>query len=346
MKDLTDQVVVITGGSGGLGRAAAVQFAAAGSIVIVAARREAALLETVRICRASGGRAFHQVTDVTNEAEVRSLAEHAASHTGRIDVWINNAGATLFGALDDGPFEAHRRVIETNLFGAIFGARAVLPFFRQQERGVIINVGSVLSKIGQPFVPSYVISKFGLHGLSEALRAEVAAQPDIHVCTLYPYAVNTQHFESGANYVGWDAHAMPPAQAPEKVAHAMLELARSPRRERYVPRSAVLGLALHVFMPRTVERLVHDALSRWHFGTTPQARTAGNLFHPVSERGAVHGERPPQLTTPRLLLWTIARLFTLPVQSAEGWLRRLRAHWTLTPRMLELESGPASARPV
>jgi NAD(P)-dependent dehydrogenase (short-subunit alcohol dehydrogenase family) len=343
MKDLKGKVVVITGGSGGLGRAAAVQFAAAGSTVMVAARREAALLETVRICRAAGGRAFHQVTDVTNEEQVRSLAEHAAMHTGRIDVWINNAGATLFGAIDDGPFEAHRRVIETNLFGAIFGARAVLPFLRQQKQGVIINVGSVLSKIGQPFVPSYVISKFGLHGLSEALRADLADLPEIHVCTLYPYAVNTQHFESGANYVGWDAHAMPPAQTPEKVAHAMLELAMSPRRERYVPRSAVFGLALHVLMPRTVERLVHDALSRWHFGTTPQSRTAGNLFHPVSESGAVHGKRPPQVTTPRLLLWTIARLFTLPVEGAESWLRRLRGRWALTPRVLELEAGPVSA---
>src|SRR5690606_9278974 len=145
------------------------------------------------------------------EDDVQALAQRTLTEHGHIDVWVNNAGVTLFGSLEDAPLEEHRRVIDTNLWGAIHGARAVVPVFRRQRRGVLVNVGSVLSKIGQPFVPSYVISKFGLRGLSEALRFELADEPDIHVCSVLPYAMNTQHFQSGANYIGWQPRAMPPA---------------------------------------------------------------------------------------------------------------------------------------
>src|SRR5690606_37667297 len=118
------------------------------------------------------------------EADVQALAALALEQTGVIDVWVNNAGVTLFGSIEGGPLDEHREVLETNVFGAIHGARAVLPIFRRQRRGVLINVGSILSKIGQPFVPSYVVSKFALRGLTEALRAELADEYDIHVCSL------------------------------------------------------------------------------------------------------------------------------------------------------------------
>jgi NAD(P)-dependent dehydrogenase (short-subunit alcohol dehydrogenase family) len=112
----------------------------------------------------------------TNEADVARLVSQARELTGEIDVWINNAGVTAFGTLESIPIEDHRRVLETNLWGAVYCARAVVPIFRHQARGVMINIGSILSKVGQPFVPSYVISKFALRGLSEALRAELAGR--------------------------------------------------------------------------------------------------------------------------------------------------------------------------
>jgi NAD(P)-dependent dehydrogenase (short-subunit alcohol dehydrogenase family) len=349
MRDLQGDVVVVTGASGGLGREAAVQFAAAGSIVIVAARREADLEETVRLCRAAGGQAFHCVTDVTEEAQVANLAAFALSKTGRLGVWVNNAGATLFGALESGAFEEHRRVIEVNVYGAVFAARAVLPIFRRQGSGVMINIGSILSKIGQPFVPSYVISKFALHGLTEALRAEVASDTDIHICSLFPYAVDTPHFQSGANLVGRDAHAMPPVQSPEKVARAIVDLARRPRHERYVPRAAVLGLALHALMPRTVERVIHDALVRWHFGDQPEQTTTGNLFWPSSERGAVHGQRPPRLSGSSLLVWALVRFGWIQIQTVKESLRRLRGpagqQWAAARRRIPVRAGARQRSP-
>jgi short-subunit dehydrogenase len=305
------QVVVITGASSGIGRASAIEFAKGGWHVVLAGRRSQALERAAHQCREAGGSARAVPTDVTREQDVQQLVALALEQTGRIDVWVNNAGVTAFGALEDIPLEEHRQVIEVNLFGALHGARAVLPVFRRQRQGVLINMGSVLSQIGQPFVPSYVISKFALRGLTEALRAELAHEPEIHICSLLPYAVDTEHFESGANHTGRDAHAMPPALSPEQVARALVQLANHPARERHVPRVAVLGLALHAVFPRAVERVVGEALARWHLGHDHEPHHPGNLFDPRHAGGSARGERPPLVSTARLLAFGLPRLVTV-----------------------------------
>jgi len=317
MHEWVGKVVVITGASAGIGRATAVALAHRQALVIVAARRPEELEETARRCRAAGGRARAVVTDVTREEEVRALASAALEH-GRIDVWINNAGVTLFAPLEEGPFEEHRRVLETNLIGSIFGARVVIPIFRRQRHGVLINVGSILSQMGQPFVPSYVISKFGVRGLTEALRVEMADEPDIHVCTFMPYAVETQHFEAGANRVGKQARPMPPVQSPEKIAAALVRLAARPRRERRVPYAAVAVLALHAVFPRVVERLLLRALTAWHFSDTPERATSGNLFRAPKEPGATHGRRAPLLGSLAFAVWTLRELGRMGAEAVAG----------------------------
>ena len=299
------KVVVITGASSGLGRASAVEFARRGATVVLAARRAEALEETARLCGDGGAESRVVVTDVTDEAQVRALAERALEVSGRIDVWVNNAGVTSFGLLDETAIEEHRRVMETNLWGAVFGARAIVPIFRRQRFGVLINVGSILSKVGQPFVPSYVISKHALRGLTHALRAELANTTDIHVCTLLPYAIDTPHFQTGANLVGRSAHAMPPVQSPEKVALALVNLAEHPEREKHVPGYAALGLGLHAVFPRLVERVLADSLNRWHFGAPEALNARGNLWQPAAEPGAVHGRRAPRIGFAGLLAWLV-----------------------------------------
>lgn len=238
--------------------------------------------------------------------------------TGAIDVWVNNAGVTVFGTLESSPIADHRRVLETNLWGAVHCARAVVPVFRRQGYGVLINVGSILSKVGQPFVPSYVISKFALRGHSEALRAELADQPQIQVCTLFPYAIDTPHFQVGANLVGRKPHAMPPVQSPEHVARELVALAERPRRELHVPRIAAVGLALHALFPRVVESVIHDALSRWHFAGGQELDPAGNLWSPSSEPASAHGRRPPQLGFAALIGWVLGHYGARSLRALAG----------------------------
>ncbi|HEU5072643.1 MAG TPA: SDR family NAD(P)-dependent oxidoreductase [Polyangiaceae bacterium] len=321
---LKGKVVVITGASSGLGRAAALEFARRGSHLVLAARRSQALDAAVEECRSLGARAVALTVDVRNEAEVVALAKLALAQTGSIDVWVNNAGVTCFAPLDTDRFDEHREVLETNLFGAIYGVRAVLPAFRRQRHGTLINVGSVLSKIGQPFVPSYVISKFGLHGLTETLRAAVAELPDVHVCSLLPYAMDTEHFEHGANAFERPAFPMSPIQSPEKAARALVELAERPRRQRLVPRIAALGLAIHFLAPESTERVVTDLLLKWHFGPAHQALTTGNVHAPTTELGAVHGTRGARVGTGIVVLYAAGRFVQLQFLHAA---HRLRALW-------------------
>lgn len=286
-KKLKGKVVVITGASSGLGREA-------------------------------GGEAFVVETDVTNEQEVNRLAEEALAIDGRVDVWVNNAGVTAFAPLDEGSFDIHRRVIETNVFGSMFGARAVIPIFKRQREGILVNVSSILGKVGQPYVPSYVISKFAIRGLSETPRSALADDPGIHVCTLLPYAFDSPHFESGANHIGLEAHPMPPQQSPEKVARALVSLVERPRRELHVPGYAPVGLALRALLPETVERAILHLLREWHFGFAPERRKDGNLFAPPSDESAkaTHGTRRARVSLPGMLAWAVSHFARLPRSSS------------------------------
>src|SRR5205085_8407479 len=128
--------------------------------------------------------------------------------------------------------------------------------------------------------------KFALRGMSEALRMELADEPDIHVCTILPYAIDTPHFQSGANELGVKAFAMPPVQSPQHVAAKIVRLAENPRRETHVPGIATLALAVRWLLPITSERLILHAISRWHLGPEPESLREANPFHAASDDDA------------------------------------------------------------
>src|SRR5690606_20252129 len=125
-RNLKDAVVVITGASSGIGRATALAFADEGARLVLAARDESGLAQAAVECESRGGEALVVGTDVSHEASVEHLARRAVERFGRVDVWVNNAGVTLFGRFEDTPPDAWRRVIETNLFGVVYGSRAAM----------------------------------------------------------------------------------------------------------------------------------------------------------------------------------------------------------------------------
>jgi NAD(P)-dependent dehydrogenase (short-subunit alcohol dehydrogenase family) len=205
---------------------------------------------------------------------------------------------------------ASRITIDTNLIAPFVAARLVLPVFRRQQAGTLINIGSVLSQVGQMFVPAYVVSKFGLRGVSDAVRADVADVPGISVSTVLPYAVDTPHFQEAANATGKRAHAMPPVQEPERVARAIVDVALTPRRQRYVPRYVVAGVALHWLWPAATERVLQHALRTFHLVGRQQA-TSGNLFSPANAAASVHGNRRPVIGRTLFAVWMAGAITTI-----------------------------------
>lgn len=281
--------VVITGASGGIGRATARALAQRGATVVLAARRRTALEQVASECEALGGRALVVPTDVTEERQVQALAHRALEQTGRIDVWFNNAGVTLFGRVEDAPSDVWERVLRTNLFGCYYGARAVIPIFREQGTGTLINTASVVAYAAQPFTSAYGASKFAIRGLSDSLREELLDASDIHVCTVLPASIDTPLFQQAANYTGRSPKPMDPVYSAEDVASGVLSLVHRPRRELFVGSAGRLLALGHGMAPGTTEKIFARKVERDHFTDRPGAQSRGNLFEPMPEWANVSG---------------------------------------------------------
>jgi len=288
---LPPRVVVLTGASSGIGHATALAFAREGAHLVLAARGAPALAEVAAECDLLDAQTLSVPTDVTDAQAVRALAEAAIARFGHIDVWINNVGVGAVGAFDTTPIESHRRVIEANLIGHLHGAHAVLPHFRRRGRGTLINMISAGGWAVAPYAAAYTASKFGLRGLSEALRAELAPLPAVHVCELYPTFVDTPGLQNGANYTGRRLRPPPPVLDPREVADTLVALSHRPRPVTTLGSVALPGRLAHALAPqltgRLTVRLADRALRR--ADTVPV--TDGNLFAPSQAHGIDGGYR-------------------------------------------------------
>jgi NAD(P)-dependent dehydrogenase (short-subunit alcohol dehydrogenase family) len=280
---LEDAVVVITGASSGIGRATALAMSPRGTKLVLAARDEAAL-EDVRVrCGDRGAEAVAVPTDVADEAAVDELGRRAADRFGRIDVWVNNAGVILYGRFEDTPADAFRRVIETNLFGQVHGARTALPYFRRQGSGVLINMSSVWGRVTSPQVSAYVTSKFAIRAFSESLREELRDADDIHVVTILPQAVKTPMFQRAGNFSGRKVRQLPLAREADEIAKRIVWCSEDPKREVTDRRFGRFVELAQAAAPPVWEAASAWAFERMAYAAERSEPNPGNLFDPVHE---------------------------------------------------------------
>jgi short-subunit dehydrogenase len=271
-------VVVITGASSGIGRASAHAFAARNARLVLAARDQAALEAAAAEVRALGAEAVVRRCDIAEDSSAESLARAAVDAFGRIDVWVNCAAVLMYGRFEGLPPAAFRRLIDTNVVGYANGARSALRQFRAQEnRGTLINVGSMLGVVSEPYIAAYVTSKFAIRGLSASLRQEFQAVPDIAICTILPVAIDTPIYQKAANFYGRAGRSVIPVYAVERAARAIVRVCERPRAEVIVGSFGYLLKLAEKVAPRLTERILGRFGPPLQFGAEEIPSSSGNL---------------------------------------------------------------------
>jgi NAD(P)-dependent dehydrogenase (short-subunit alcohol dehydrogenase family) len=311
---MTDsRVVVVTGASGGIGRASAEAFGARGDAVGLLARGTTGLRAAAAAIERSGGRALAVPTDVADYRQVQAAAERVTEAFGPIDVWVNVAFASVFAKFDDISPDEFRRTTEVTYLGYVYATQAVLPRMKARGRGTIVQVGSALAYRGIPLQTAYCGAKHAIQGFHEALRCELLHEKsNVHVTMVQMPAVNTPQFGWVLSRLPRHPQPVPPIYQPELVARNVLYAADHPkRREYWVGSSTAATLAANALAPGLLDRyLARTGFDSQQTDQPHDPDAPANLFEPADGDGGrdfgMHGifgrrtiSRDPQLWASR-----------------------------------------------
>jgi NAD(P)-dependent dehydrogenase (short-subunit alcohol dehydrogenase family) len=222
------RVVLVTGASSGIGEAVAHRAAERGDHLVLLARAEESLDRVAADCDALGAAStLVTAADISDDAQVAKAVVDAMGRHGRIDQVVSCAGVVAYGRIEDVPVDVFDQVIATNLLGSVNLARHVLPVLRDQDRGSMVLVGSVIGHIAVPDMAAYVLSKWGVRGLVRQLRVDNRDRPGVRFGYVAPGGVDTPIYRQAATYT--DAGGRPPfpVTTPERVAARVLTVADS-----------------------------------------------------------------------------------------------------------------------
>ncbi|HLE00982.1 MAG TPA: SDR family oxidoreductase [Bdellovibrionota bacterium] len=283
MKHFNGRVVVVTGASAGIGRATVREFARQGASIGLMARGldglRAAKMEVERL----GGRALILQTDVADPEAVETAAERIEQEFGPIDIWVNNAMASVFSPVKEMKPEEYRRVMEVTYLGYVHGTLSALRRMLARDSGVIVQVGSALAYRSIPLQSAYCAAKHAILGFTESLRSELLHDHSrVRVTMVEAPAANTPQFGWVRSRLPNKAQPVPPIFQPELIARAILFAAAHPRREVKVGFSTVKAIFAEKFVPSLADwYLAKRGYSGQQTDMPRDPRQPENLYAPV-----------------------------------------------------------------
>jgi short-subunit dehydrogenase len=280
--------MVITGASSGIGLATAEAAAQRGARLVLVARSGETLDEIAERLEGDGAQVLAITADITDEGELERVAAEAIDRFGRIDTWVNDAGLSIYGRLDEVAEEDSRRLFDVNFWGLVRGSLVALRYMKETG-GAIINVGSEVSDAVVPLQGMYSASKHAVKGFTDALRVEVQEldKAPVAITLIQPTAVDTPFPEHAKNYMSRQPKLPTPMIEPEKVAEAILQAAVSPTRELKVGAMAKVNATVAKIAPALANKVEGKQAKRQQRDEPPQD-PEGTLYKP-GENGHTHG---------------------------------------------------------
>src|SRR5438094_2008837 len=298
------EVVVVTGASAGVGRAVAHAFAKRGAQVGLLARDRRKLDATQREVESLGGRAIAVPTDVADFAQVEAAAEAVEAQLGPIDVWVNDAMATIFARFVDIEPEEFKRATEVTYLGAVHGTMAALKRMVPRDRGAIVQVGSALAYRAIPLQSAYCGAKFGMRGFSDSVRTELLHDGSrVWITMVQLPAINTPQFNWCRTKLPNHPQPVPPIFQPEVAGEAVYWAAHHRRREVVVGFSAFKAILGNKLAPRLADwYLARTGFRSQQIEAIPPETRTGNLFDPMTN-AATHGSFDTRARPRSYQLW-------------------------------------------
>jgi NAD(P)-dependent dehydrogenase (short-subunit alcohol dehydrogenase family) len=326
---LVNEVIVVTGASAGVGRAAAVAFARRGARVGLLARGRDRLEATRDEIEAAGGEALVVVTDVADADQVEQAAAAVEESLGPIEIWVNNAMATVFSPFVEITPTEYQRATEVTYLGYVWGTMAALRRMLPRDRGVIVQVGSALAYRGIPLQAPYCGAKHAIQGFTESLRCELLHEgSSVQVTMVQLPALNTPQFDWGRSRMPRKTQPVPPIYQPEIAADAIVWAARLRRREVYVGGSTVLTILGDKIAPGVGDRyLARTGYEAQQTDERAADERQDNLFDPVPGDPGAHGRFDASARRRSVQLWATKHrraLTTLAIVVGAGLLRGTR----------------------
>lgn len=289
LKKLSDQVMVITGASSGIGLVTARMAARRGVRLVLNSRNEEALREITDEINASGGEAIYVAGDVGKLEDVRWLAAEAVRHFGGFDTWVNNAGVSIYGRLLEVSLEDQRQLFETNYWGVVHGSTVACEHLRARG-GALIQIGSVLSDRAIPIQGAYCASKHAVKGFTDALRMELEEEgAPVSVTLVKPSAIDTPYKQHAKNYLAVEPENPPPVYAPETVAEAILHCAEHPQRDVFVGGGGKFLSTFGENAPRAMDKVMERSMFDMQRSDRPSPPGRADSLHAPSRDGEERG---------------------------------------------------------